>query len=56
MVLESTDRTDDTKAIAFLESLGAKDVKVDYKETGWWLGRYDRGTKVFERKEAEAVV
>ena len=56
MVLESTDRTDDTKAIAFLESLGAKDVKVDYKETGWWLGRYDSETKVFERKEAEAVV
>ena len=56
MVLESTDRTDDTKAIAFLESLGAKDVRVDYKETGWWLGRYDSETKVFERKEAEAVV
>ena len=56
MALEGTDRTDEIKAIAFLESLGAKDVKVDYKETGWWLGRYDKDTKVFERKEAEAVV
>lgn len=56
MVLESTDRTNDAEAIAFLESLGAKDVKVDYKETKWWLGRYDKDTKVFERKEAEAVV
>jgi len=56
MVLESTARTNDAETIAFLESLGAKDVKVDYKETGWWLGRYDKDTKVFERKEAEAVV
>jgi len=56
MVLESTDRTNDAEAITFLESLGAKDVKVDYKETKWWLGRYDKDTKVFERKEAEAVV
>jgi len=56
MALESTDRTNETEAIAFLKSLGAKDVKVDYKETKWWLGRYDKDTKVFERKEAEAVV
>jgi len=56
MVLESTGRTNEAETIAFLESLGAKDVKVDYKETGWWLGRYDSETKVFERKEAEAVV
>lgn len=56
MVLESTNRTNDTETIAFLESLGAKDVKVDYKETGWWLGRYDKDTKVFERKESEVVV
>lgn len=56
MVLESTARTNDAETIAFLESLGAKDVKVDYKETKWWLGRYDKDTKVFERKEIETVV
>lgn len=56
MVLESTDRTNEAEAIAFLDSLGAKDVKVDYKETKWWLGRYDKDTKVFERKEIETVV
>lgn len=56
MVLESTTRTNEAETIAFLESLGAKDVKAVYKETGWWLGRYDKDTKVFERKEVEAVV
>src|SRR5687767_15162173 len=56
MVLESTARSNDAETIAFLESLGAKDVKATYKETGWWLGRYDKDTKVFERKESEVVV
>lgn len=56
MVLESTGRTNEAETIAFLESLGAKDVKAVYKETRWWLGRYDKDTKVFERKEVEAVV
>ena len=55
MAFECTDRTNDSEAIAFLQSLGAKDVKVDYKETEWWLGRYDKDSKVFERKEAEVV-
>lgn len=56
MVLESTGRTNEAETIAFLESLGAKDVKAVYKETRWWLGRYDKDTKVFEKKEVEAVV
>ena len=55
MAFECTDRTNDSEAIAFLQSPGAKDVKVDYKETEWWLGRYDKDSKVFERKEAEVV-
>jgi hypothetical protein len=41
--------------VAFLQSLGAMDVKVERKETGWWLGRYDRETKIFEVKEEEVV-
>jgi len=55
MVLEATDRTNESEAKAYLESLGAKDVKTDYKETGWWLGRYDKETRIFERKE-EVIV
>lgn len=55
MALECTDKTNESEAVTFLQSLGAKDVKVDHKETEWWLGRYDKETKVFEKKKTEAV-
>lgn len=50
MALECNDKTNEQEVIAFLNSLGAKEVEVQYKETGWWLGRYDKDTKRFERK------
>ncbi len=49
MALECTDKTNEEEAIAFLNSIGAKDVSVQYRETGWWLGRYDKDTLRFER-------
>ena len=52
MALEVNDKTKDDEAINFLTSLGAADVAVTYRETGWWLGRYDRETVRFERKPA----
>lgn len=55
MALECTEKTNEAEAIAFLQNLGAKDVKVDYRETEWWLGRYDKERKIFEKKESEAV-
>ena len=55
MALECTDKTNEAEAMAFLQSIGATDVKVDYKETGWWLGRYDKDTMRFEKRE-EVVV
>jgi hypothetical protein len=54
LALECSDKTNDQEAIGFLNSLGAKEVAVQYKETGWWLGRYDKDTMRFEKK-AEAV-
>ena len=36
--------------VSFMQSLGAKDASVQYRETGWWLGRYDKDTKRFEEK------
>lgn len=54
MVLECTDKTNENEAKGFLTSLGAKDVEAQVKETGWWLGRYDKETKVFEKKEVAA--
>jgi hypothetical protein len=35
----------------FLQGIGATNVQVQYKETGWWLGRYDKETMRFERKD-----
>jgi hypothetical protein len=54
MALECTDKTNETEAMAFLKSLGAEDVQVQYKETGWWLGRYDKDTMRFQKKEETA--
>ena len=54
MVLECTDKTNESEVKNFLSGLGAKDVEVQIKETGWWLGRYDKETKVLVKK-AEVV-
>jgi len=50
MALECTDRTNEQEAIAFLKSIGASEVKVEFKETGWWLGRYDMEARHLEKK------
>jgi Protein of unknown function (DUF3341) len=54
LALECNDKTNEQELISFLNNAGAKEVGVQYKETGWWLGRYDKETKVFEVK-TEAV-
>jgi len=54
LALECTDKTNETEVLNFLRDAGAKDVQVQYKETGWWWGRYDKDTKRYERRE-EAV-
>jgi hypothetical protein len=57
MALECTNKTNEADAVTFLQSLGAMDVKIERKEVGWWLGRYDRETKVFGiTEEAAATV
>lgn len=54
MALEITDKTNEQEAIAFMNSVGAKQVLVQFKETGWWLGRYDKEGK-YERKMKEEM-
>ncbi len=49
MALECTEKTNEKEAVAFLQNVGATDVVVDYKETEWWLGRYDKEIKIFEK-------
>jgi hypothetical protein len=51
MALECTPKTNEQEAVAFLNSVGAKEVSIQYRETGWWLGRYDKDTMKFEKKE-----
>jgi len=42
MVIECTDKTNETEAQAFLQGVGATEINVQVAETGWWLGRYDK--------------
>ncbi|HEX6333605.1 MAG TPA: DUF3341 domain-containing protein [Flavisolibacter sp.] len=54
MAVECTSKTNEAEATQFLQGLGALEVTTMHKETGWWIGRYDRETRVFE-KPVEAV-
>lgn len=55
MAVECTDKTNDAEATDFLRSLGAIEVTTQYKETGWWIGRYDKETQILG-KPVEPVV
>lgn len=56
MVIECTDKTNENQAKAFLESVGGKDVTVEMKEVGWWLGRYDKDDLKTIRKQVPAPI
>lgn len=55
MVVECNERTNEGEAVDFLQNLGGQNVSVQYKETGWWMGRYDKETRMLE-KRAEPTV
>lgn len=55
MAIECSDKTNENDVISFLQNVGAQNVKAQYKETGWWLGRYDKQQVLYENP-AEAVV
>ncbi|MFT3937180.1 MAG: DUF3341 domain-containing protein [Chitinophagaceae bacterium] len=52
MAIETTAKTNEAEALAFLQKLGAVETNLQEAETGWWLGRYDKDTKPFEVREA----
>ena len=54
MAIECTDKTNEGEVSQFLQNLGAMEVTTQWKETGWWLGRYDRDERPFE-KQVEVV-
>ncbi|MGN6398813.1 MAG: DUF3341 domain-containing protein [Flavisolibacter sp.] len=54
MAIECTEKTNDAEVTEFLQKMGAKEVSTQHKETGWWLGRYDKQEKLY-KNEVEAV-
>jgi hypothetical protein len=54
MPIECSDKTNEAEVTDFLKSLGAIDVSTQYRETDWWMGRYDQETRIFG-KPVEAV-
>ncbi len=55
MAIECSDKTNESEVITFLQNVGAQNVHAQYKETGWWLGRYDKQQKLYE-SNVEATV
>jgi len=55
MVIECTEKTNEGEVTNFLQTLGAIELNTQEAETEWWLGRYDRDTKPFEKKTIVAV-
>lgn len=53
MAIECSDKTDENEVSRFLQDVGAIEVSTQYKETGWWLGRYDK-TQQLRANTAEA--
>jgi hypothetical protein len=55
MAIECTSNTNEQEVISYLQSVGAQDVSVQMKETGWWLGRYDKTQKLYDEPQQVAV-
>ena len=54
MAIECTEKTNEVEVTQFLQNIGAIEVTTQHKETGWWLGRYDKDEKLY-KTEVEAV-
>jgi hypothetical protein len=51
MVIECTDKTNETEVQAFLQNAGAKEINVQNAETGWWIGTYDKEQKLYSNEK-----
>lgn len=51
MVLECTEKTNENDVQDFLQKAGATEINVQYAETGWWIGRYDREQVLYRELE-----
>jgi hypothetical protein len=53
MVIECTDKSNESEIESFLESNGAVDINVQEAEDGWWFGRYDKEQKLYRTEPVE---
>lgn len=51
MVIECTNKTNESELSSFMGSIGAKEINTQIAETGWWWGRYDKEQKLYEESE-----
>src|SRR6187401_36560 len=47
MAIECTDKTNEGEVSDFLRNIGAIEVETKYRETGWWIGRYDKDDRPY---------
>src|SRR5215218_6747611 len=48
MAIECSDKTNEGEVTQFLQSVGAQEVGIQFRETRWWIGTYDDDTKPYE--------
>jgi hypothetical protein len=55
MAIELNERSNEQEIVAFLQSIGGQGVEIMNKETGWWIGRYDKEQKLYNNENEVAV-
>lgn len=51
MVIECSEKTNETEIQSFLGNNGAIEINVQEAEEGWWFGRYDKEQKLYRTEE-----
>ena len=51
MVIECSEKTNETEIQSFLGNNGAIEINVQEAEEGWWFGRYDKEQKLYRAEE-----
>ena len=55
MAIECSEKTNEQEVTDFLKNAGAIEVNTQYRETRWWIGTYDKETKILG-KPVEPVI
>lgn len=55
MAIECNDKTNEAEVTNFMQGVGGDNVRTEYRETGWWLGRYDVEPKLLTETTAPSI-